>query len=349
MKLQKQKTNAFAFLIILFFILTLDSFPQQNQPLSSSNKKLISQEFKIKSEFPGSIQHNYKTSNRTNAYRSILDGVRKQKMAFCGVDNAFDIEYSITGTEIINNHEYFRFDADNLIGYPPYSFFLREDTLSGKLWVYDEIEEREWLAIDMGLELNDSFLLSSRYANYYDTITFVDSIFYDNEGHKHLRFNLSCFNFALSPNYNKLEFIEGIGTNFGLGYQVINSIDDFYQEILLCAFKDDEKIYSHNSESGDSCKLIINGVGIENIYQSGLKVWPNPCQKTVNVNPPFGYFGYGTILIRDIAGKLVYSKSIQCFEFGIIIDMSLFKPGKYIIETKLNNCKIYQNKLIRLQ
>lgn len=282
------------------------------------------------------------------SFCSFLDGERSHKMVHCMIDGAYECNYEKTSTEVINNIEYYRFDGDSNFGYPPFSLFLREDTVSGKLWVYDEIEEREWLAIDMGLELNDSLLLSSRYANYYDTIAFVDSVFYDNEGRKHLRFNLSCFNFALSPNYNKLEFIDGIGTNFGLGYQVINPIDYFYQEILLCAFKDDEKVYSHNSESGDSCKLIINGVGIENIYQSGLKVWPNPCQKTVKVNPPFGYFGYGTILIRDIAGKLVYSKSFQCFEFGIAIDMSLFKPGIYFIETKLNNHKVYLNKLIRL-
>lgn len=284
---------------------------------------------------------------RIEGFRSFLNGERSQKMVHCMIDGAFESNYVKTGSEVINNIEYFRFDGDNF-GYPPFSLFLREDTVSGKLWVYDEIEEREWLAIDMGLELNDSLLLSSRYANYYDTIAFVDSVFYDNEGRKHLRFNLSCFNFALSPNYNKLEFIDGIGTNFGLGYQVINPIDYFYQEILLCAFKDDEKVYSHNSESGDSCKLIINGVGIENIYQSGLKVWPNPCQNIINVNPPVGDFGYGTILIRDIAGKLVYSKSFQCFEFGIAVDMSLFKPGIYFLETKLNNHKVYLNKLIRL-
>jgi len=285
---------------------------------------------------------------RIEGFRSFLNGERQQKMVHCMIDGSYECNYVKSGSEVINNIEYYRFDGDSNFGYPPFSLFFREDTISGKLWVYDEVEEREWLAIDMGMELNDSLLLSSRYAAYYDTIAVVDSVFYDNEGRKHLRFNLSCFNFALSPNDNELEFIEGIGTNFGLGYQVINPIDDLYQEILLCAFKDNEKIYSHNSESGDSCKIINNGVGIVNIYQSGLRVWPNPCQKIVNIDLPGGYYGYGTVLISDNAGKLVYSKSFQCLEFGITIDMSLFKPGIYFIETKLNNHKVYQNKLIRL-
>lgn len=271
----------------------------------------------------------------SKAFISFLDGERSQKMVHCVIDGALEINYVKTGSEVINNIEYIRFDGD-YSGFPPSSLFLREDTISGKLWVYDEIEEHEWLAIDMGMELNDTLLLSPRYAAYYDTIAIVDSVFYDNEGRRHLRFNISCYNFALSPAYNKLEFIEGIGTNFGLGYQVINPIEDLYQEILLCAFIDNEKTYSHNSTSGNSCRLIIDGVGIVNIEHYELKVYPNPAKDYASFDFTLPNDETSAILvITNPEGRVIETISVNGNQGQQLWDTKAVPAGTYIYTIKV--------------
>jgi len=272
----------------------------------------------------------------TSGYKSFLSGIRNQKLIFCIIDGAEEVNYAKVGNTIFNNTNYTKLIPDHFSGNISSNLYLREDTISGKLWSYDSTTNKEWLSVDMSMKIGDTLLINPiRYSNYYDTIAIVDSLFFDTNGLKHLVFNLSCFNFALSPVYNKLEFIESVGSNFGLGYQTIHPFINLYQEILLCAFSNGRKIYSHPSQSGDLCTLIIDNLA--DFDKSAIIIYPNPCSLGIYISCSAENKSKKVIVIKDITGKLIYKEEFNSSKQNIFISTANFLPGIYVIEVQQNN------------
>lgn len=281
----------------------------------------------------------------TDGYQSILNNNLSHRMVYCIIDAAFEYDFNITGTATFNNTDYYTFEAES--SFTNQTFYLREDTLQGKLWAYDAITGREWLTVDMGMEIGDTLILAPRYIHYYDTIAVADSIYFDNQGLKHILFNISCYNYAVSPDDHRLEFIEGVGSNFGLGFQVETDfpIVYHYQEVLICAFKNQENVYSLISPSIEDCHLWVDN--IETLSTENVKLWPNPCKDGVYVNIDSEVKREFSVLIRDVTGKVVMNHSCVVSGNSTFIPLLGISSGVYFVEIKNENATtVYYVKVV---
>lgn len=126
--------------------------------------------------------------------------------------------------------------------------YLREDTLTGKVWhvIKNDNKWKEFLIMDLSLSKRDTFLFYTNfYRNEVDTLV-VDTIYYDEEERK----IVGC-DAKYTWRDHKVLFIEGIGPSAGFCRQ------DASPDImgLRCKFHNQEHIYTFTSEfeGDDDC------------------------------------------------------------------------------------------------
>lgn len=149
--------------------------------------------------------------------------------------------------------------------------YIREDTISGKVWFWDKFDSTDVLIVDLTLAYEDTFYLLNFKS--IDTIIFdtiiVDSVYYK-DSIKYIRFNeiiqIWC---AVSFGQKKISFIEGIGPN----YSVTRPFAPY--NILLCSAKDGNQVY-YNADF--PCNAQIIGGGIDEIsYNKNYSIiFPHP-------------------------------------------------------------------------
>ncbi|MEI7676831.1 MAG: T9SS type A sorting domain-containing protein [Bacteroidales bacterium] len=121
------------------------------------------------------------------------------------------------------------------------------------------MKKREFLVMDLNLKVNDLFRLEGD--GYIADSSRVDTIYYDDQRRKHIRF-LTTIDCRLSGSYTleRFEFIEGVGTNFGLFYQGFNNFfsltDNSY---LLCAHHNDSVTY-YGKQSKNQCSYFYTAL-----------------------------------------------------------------------------------------
>jgi len=161
---------------------------------------------------------------------------------------------------------------------------IREDRLAGKVWfkgcrygLDPANDTTEFLMFDYSLNVGDTFHLD--YAGPWGHYAVknpisVDSMYYDGTGRKSLRFN------SVNPVFNeKLAFIEGVGSNFGIIYYWYDHLEG--DNYLLCARKDDTTDYV-NKRSG-SCGIRL---AVPEELNSTVKcqVYPNPFENMFDIS-----------------------------------------------------------------
>ncbi len=211
-----------------------------------------------------------------------------------------------------------------------YAVFIREDSTTGKVWGYEFYHNQERLIMDLSLNVGDTFKIYPNNLIYYDTIAIVDSVYTEN-GLKKIRLNLnSGFNYD-----EKLTFIEGIGTNFGIDYQV-----NFYalgggwgqsDIYLLCSYKDGFLTYKNTFL--DTCYLVWINID-EKANQQNIKVYPNPVKDVLNIEA--NNFSNKNIIIYNSLGQIVLSAD---FTNNLRLNLNSFKKGIYLVKIFTNhNC-----------
>jgi len=200
--------------------------------------------------------------------------------------------------------------------------FLREDTITGKAWAYELSHSDERLIMDLSLNVGDTFRI---YPNsiYYDTIVIVDSIYYENSLKK-VRLNINTY----FPGNEKLTFIEGVGTNIGIDYQVNSYFFDNMGSIyLLCSYKN--SVLEYLNMFTDSCSF--NGVGLnEIISKNRISIFPNPTADFINVSLPFHIIG--KIVIYDSFGRIIITSSVNGYNSNFKFDVGHWSNGLYFIQ-----------------
>jgi len=208
--------------------------------------------------------------------------------------------------------------------------FLREDSTAGTAWVIDLADNQERLIMDLSLNIGDTFRIYPN-AIYYDTIAIVDSVYFENSLKK-VRLNLiSGVNSS-----ERLTFIEGVGSNFGIDYQ-INPFafgggvigGDIY---LLCSYKDG--ILTYKNLFIDTCYWV--SADIDEISNTNkIKVYPNPTKDFLNIQTYD--FVEKTIIIYNSIGQMVQSLD---FMNHICLNISSLEDGLYLVNIiDMNNYK----------
>lgn len=275
-------------------------------------------------------------------YRSIFGNQTTQWNVFTDNLSSWTCFLSTTNDTIINSKTFKK------IGYSGCfingihgndEIYLREDTLTGKAWVYDLYHNDERMIMDLSLNLGDTFNI---YPNspYYDTIIMVDSVYFENNLKK-IRLNV----YTSFSNNEKLTFIEGIGTNVGIDYQVNSYFFEYMGSIhLLCSYKDN--LLEFFNTLFDTCS--INYVGYKELCSVNyIDISPNPTTNFINISLPFTY--HGIICIYDLYGRrIIYLNVDDCIN-NLKFDVSQWASGLYVIQfiDNRNETIISYNKFIK--
>ena len=213
--------------------------------------------------------------------------------------------------------------------------YLREDQTTGRLYLRTSSDTEEFLVSDMSLKVGDSIRLCDydgwpepffrEFLVYNDDIPYavVDSVYYA-DGLKHI--HTSAIFDAPGTNAN-LEFIEGIGSNLT---PILNY--DFYSThgmycVILCY--ENETYWQHFPFLGVTDTCFMEVVGINDITQAEIKVYPSPAEKYIYVDSDS--WNKSEIIITNILGQVV--KDISFEGTRTSIDIADLKSGIYFVKS----------------
>jgi len=242
------------------------------------------------------------------------------KIPFCNLDQ-FIITEQVSNSEITYNTNIYKKIGTSYTGGVDYGLnsvsgngWARENTSEGKAWfvsaveTVDGLDTIEYLVMDLSLQIGDDFLV---YESFGETdLAIVDSIYFDS-GLKYVRTTYQHWN-----NDEKLTFIEGVGTNYGLAYMhnVYNLCN-----CLLSINKDLMQVYSN-----DNCLPTADQSELE---LKELKLYPNPAVNTISIDhiSQNGSYTIFSVLGEEIKHKAFEGKNIK-------IDIRGLRPNIYFIE-----------------
>ena len=216
---------------------------------------------------------------------------------------------------------------------PESEFFLREDTITGKVWVRYETDnnnfnmaDTDYLVVDMTLEIGDSILLQrAATSRLWGEMFYVRNISYSGSGKTiHLQDVIDDFKLPTRDIY----FIEGVGCSHLFDF----AIDYIYRTILVCCHKDGELIY-HNAIPNypdEDCIVPYGGAGIDNCDDKvSVSVFPNPCTDWIEVNGE----NIQSASLCDIKGNVVMAD----IEVPSRISMADIPSGVYFLRVVQDN------------
>jgi len=242
---------------------------------------------------------------------------------------------------MINGHIY-KYVKD--YGTSGFDGYLREDTMTGKAWYLDNSWlKNEFLIMDLSLNVGDTFIIHQE-SFPEDSIAIVDSIKY--VGGNKVIFLSKC-GYGILLGSECLSFIEGIGPNAGIIFQLYQSSNYFAEgSLLLCSHKDNVQVYSNSSPYFyGKCYVHYGGIKENPAAYLKLSIYPNPSGDKIHIeyNGPRPY----TIQIYDYSGKCISSKTdINSSPFDF--DMIEYPHGIYLLKVKGNDGKYATGKFLKL-
>lgn len=262
------------------------------------------------------------TSTTTHA-QSLLSPLNQWNISTTGWIGGENTETHLlrTGDSIQFNgnayHNIERSEDEQGLMWTPTGMSLREDSTSK---VFMLVNDTETLIYDFGLELGDIFQLED---NCDVQVIEIDSIQLNN-GEYRKRIKLER---TEDPyNYPVLEWIEGIGSKFGLldFLGVVCLVDINIQ--LTCFYQSGELLYPPNPET---CFTSTTSTKDTDLAHSMVTVMPNPFGETfvISIEDDEQKFKLG---IYSMDGNLVYQK-VSARTGRVEISLKDYNSGIYII------------------
>ena len=256
--------------------------------------------------------------------------ITKWEMPFCNLDQAH-VKEQVSEMEYMINGESYKMVGTVYSGGVSYDLagidangFAREDVTTGKAWFMSTIETMsgldtvEYLIMDLSLNVGDTFLI---YQPWNEVITsIIDSVYYIS-GVKHVQTN---YHFWGSD--EPLTFIEGVGTNYSLGY-----MHDSYNmcRCLISINKDLDEVYS-NSDCFPP--MVGNETLIEDV---SISIFPNPASTYLTVESNLK--SVQDYAIYSILGEKIMSGRISSQR----IDISGLPSSSYILKVGNQSFKLF--------
>lgn len=203
-------------------------------------------------------------------------------------------------------------------------YFLREDTLSKKVWLYNSYDNIEELLYDFSLEQGDTLYYGIISSTVIDTVYEITT----DDGITRKKFEISHGNMT---GY----YIEGIGGVAGLYCQPF-----YYFESgswLMCV-----KDTSNNvifSEYG-FCYDFLTSVNSTN-YNEKIKIYPNPCKEIINI---YGIDFKTELFLFNNLGQLIKSEELHSNKK---IDISNLNKGIYFAKFELPDKTIFHKLILK--
>lgn len=257
--------------------------------------------------------------------------------------SVYNEKYFVDGDSAVNAKEYkkYYFSNDSILTTGSFYAFLREDTLTGKVFVISSGNTIEHLLYDFSLAINDTatvFPLS--FPPWSGPVLIkvekIDSIQVSGKYCKRLKIK------GVNQNTGMDEYwIEGIGSTFGIFNSGITGIivPDIYYPTLLCFEKDGVTLY-HNPYFTDCYEK--SPVGIEEAdFASHIAVYPNPATSFIEIKSDQEVLFYqlfsanGKMLMDGNTGKKLFT-----------IDLTGLQKGIYILNVRTDK-RIVVKKIIK--
>ena len=226
------------------------------------------------------------------------------------------------------------FNSYSIYGY--YAGAYRNDSVNKKVFFLPPNLSRDTLLYDFNLSLGDSLPISYKntlnYSNITLTVSRIDSVFLGGVYRKRFTFNNCAF-----TNTDSLKLIEGIGSNQNLlGDYVI--CDPWQIGTLSCFKQNSQIVYSYPN---GTCQLIttINKVKIDPAI---VTISPNPTKGIVNIE---SVNEIESVELYEFSGRLLSSHT--SFNKTIILNLSNYQSGIYLVNLQLKNGEMFTKKVIK--
>lgn len=240
---------------------------------------------------------------------------------------------------------YFIIGTSTNIGYgsvfPPNEYFYaKEDVTQGKAWVKKNYIDTTWYKIfDLSLNIGDVIGSSFSYNLPQGP---VDSVYFDVQNRKHIRFNQ---NISYSGKY---EFIEGVGSSFGLARTMI--YNPGRKPTLVCQHKNGILNYGLKFQLDltilpttiiffDNCEFTLNA---DELSESFFQLSPNPVNDVLKLTIPDGEVLQG-VKIYNALGQEVFLQNTA----ALLINVAQLESGFYTIELAIND-KRYAKRFVKV-
>ena len=187
----------------------------------------------------------YKDTTHWTSFECVIDGFQYYKSSIYNDTTINNVQYKIIHLGLICAPNF-----NEIIG------FLREDTLTGKVWYKPNFEEDkdEFLIMDLSLKKGDSFEFTTNTYLQQKDKWLVDSTYYENS-RKIVEFTCDL-NWCLAR--QKLKFIEGIGPSNGISYN--NERPE--KNALIFKHHNDQLIYTSDNYGivgyNDNCNVAVD-------------------------------------------------------------------------------------------
>lgn len=228
-----------------------------------------------------------------------------------------------TGNDtLINTLPYTKIIVNDEIEYSYY--YLREDTIEGKVWIYDKEDALEYLIMDLSLNVSDTFRMST-VDIFQDSLAIVNSITSEN-GRKIVELG---YELSIDLHGSQLKFIEGVGPTAGLLYQLINFRDNTVSNnLLLCTYKDGSQDYFLDEPYNNNC-YFVGGSGIFGNSDKALGlIYPDPANNEITIEFEENYSG--NLMVLNILGQIMSSLKIETTN-KVVLDINDLAAGMYYI------------------
>lgn len=246
-----------------------------------------------------------------------------------GSDKFITETYKYVNDTLINTSTYKHFVKNT---YPVDNKYLRCNDSNSKVFLRKN--DSDYCMMDLDLKIGDTFKVIAYVFVLQPLI--VDSIFYDNN-QKHIRFGST-----ISGYYDiYFEFIEGVGTNFGLFYHNCKSLSKYFY--LLCAYRDSittfiNKIHTNPIDFSNKCYIDTSLQSLPEIPESNFNFYPNPCNEslTITIDPEYLKVNRFFILeIYDINGSIIHTEPLS--NENSIVPINDLPGGIYFIRLLSKN------------
>jgi hypothetical protein len=254
-----------------------------------------------------------------------------------------------TDTAIYHNNRYrfFSHVSSHVVG----DFYVREDTLTGRIFRYFPELDTEVVTCDMTLQPGDTFhfpdvmdhvlpvdshpnIVSWIYYDYRELgerYAIVDSVTYAN-GRKVIWFPMlnlpgSFFAVGYYPRSYPLCFIEGVGPTYG----PFAGFESDYLGLLLCVHHNDSLAYMTDPELG--CEQLV--ASVPEHPDVSMKLYPNPAGDILNMEFEGIDDPQGLLTITDLAGVVVHTQA--CHDPVTRLNVSHLAPGLYVVGFRNEN------------
>jgi hypothetical protein len=277
-------------------------------------------------------------------YKPVLDNnIVKWSVIGDVIDlGASSFEYFAYGDTLINDVMYkkvyreydFRDYEESNINWKNYEsafnwvyYFIRESEDASKLYIFDAWSNREYLISDLSLQVGDEFQVSY-YSNTVSAL--IDSVYIEN-GLKYVR---TDFEMILGYHYEKLTFIEGVGTNAGIAYPI-----DFLDAELNCFLN--QTLFYKNENLEYPCGYQSHYNAVQTVFKENYKVLVHKGSIEILITDNSAV----NISLYDLHGRLLYVTNDVSAHINI--PTSSFQEGMYLLKiTDKNTNQSNINKII---